>query len=225
MSIEREKILSQLEKLKEKATTLLDERDKLVQESEELRTARREAEEKTWNLQEKLEQTEEELNSVRSELERTEQALESKKAELEEKTEKISTLESEKENEISAIIEERDELRAEMDQITDRLQRVSELYRETTAEKEKLEEKVDVSDLLSIYITLIETVFGGKPHARVLYTLHNTGASITRKHIVDSTGIVPALATKAIHDLRNENLVEYDEETQEVTLVKDIFGN
>ncbi len=224
MSIERETILSELDELKEKATTLLDERDELLQKSEELRTARREAEEKTWNLQEKLEQTEEELSTVRSELQETKQSLQSKKAELEEKSEKISTLESEKQDEIGAIIKERDELKAEMDQITDRLQRVSELYRDAAAEKEKLEEKVDVSDLLSIYITLIETVFGGKPHARVLYTLHNTGASITRKHIVDSTGIVPALATKAIHDLRNEDLVEYDEETQEVRLVKDIFG-
>jgi len=130
-------------------------------------------------------------------------------------------------NESSGILQEvtkeRDELKAQMTQITQKLQRVSELYREASAEKDKLKEKVDVGDLLSIYITLIETVFGGKPHARVLYTLHNTKKAITRKNLESSTGIMSTAIIKAIHDLRNANLVSYDEETQEVKLIKDIL--
>ena len=111
-----------------------------------------------------------------------------------------------------------------MDQITSQLSRVSELYREASAEKEKLQEKVDVSDLLAIYITLIETVFGGKPHARVLYTLHDVGATITRKNIESSTGIMATAVMKAIHDLRNADLVSFDENSQEVKLIKDILA-
>ena len=130
-------------------------------------------------------------------------------------------------NESSSVLhevtKERDELRAEMGQITEKLQRVSELYREASVEKEKMKEKVDVSDLLSIYITLIETVFGGKPHARVLYTLHNTKKVITRKNLESSTGIMPTAIMKAIHDLRNAQLVSYDEQTMEVKLIKDIL--
>lgn len=121
------------------------------------------------------------------------------------------------------VTKERDELKSEMSQITEQLQRVSELYREASAEKDKLKEKVDVSDLLAIYITLIETVFGGKPHARVLYTLHNTKTAITRKNLESSTGIMPTAVIKAIHDLRNAQLVSYDDETQEVKLIKDIL--
>jgi hypothetical protein len=124
---------------------------------------------------------------------------------------------------LDEITKERDELKAQMTQITGKLQRVSELYREASAEKDKLKEKVDVSDLLAIYITLIETVFGGKPHARVLYTLHNTKKAITRKNLESSTGIMSTAIIKAIHDLRNSNLVSYDEDTQEVKLIKDIF--
>ncbi|RDE12003.1 MAG: hypothetical protein C4K49_10950 [Candidatus Thorarchaeota archaeon] len=125
---------------------------------------------------------------------------------------------------VDSVTKERDELKAEMAQITEQLQRVSELYREASTEKDKLKEKVDVSDLLAIYITLIETVFGGKPHARVLYTLHNTKTAITRKNLESSTGIMSTAIMKAIHDLRNAQLVSYDEEaTQEVRLIKDIF--
>jgi hypothetical protein len=137
----------------------------------------------------------------------------------------LETLRSDttKDSEIEELRRERDELRAEMDEINSKLERVSELYRETSAEKEKLQEKVDVSDLLAIYIILIENIFGGKPHARVLYTLHNTKSAITRKNIEASTGIMATAVMKAIHDLRNAELVSYDEETQEVKLIKEIM--
>ena len=130
---------------------------------------------------------------------------------------------SQSSSDLDEITKERNELKAQMTQITGKLERVSELYREASAEKDKLKEKVDVSDLLAIYITLIETVFGGKPHARVLYTLHNTKKVITRKNLESSTGIMATAIMKAIHDLRNAHLVSYDEDTQEVKLIKDIF--
>ncbi len=124
---------------------------------------------------------------------------------------------------MEAIRKERDELKAEMDQINAQLERVSALYREASAEKAKMEQKVDVSDLLAIYITLIENIFGGKPHARILYTLHDTKAAISRKNLESSTGIMPAAIIKAVHDLRNADLVSYDEDTQEVKLTKEIL--
>ena len=130
---------------------------------------------------------------------------------------------SQSSSDLDEITKERNELKAQITQITGKLERVSELYREASAEKDKLKEKVDVSDLLAIYITLIETVFGGKPHARVLYTLHNTKKVITRKNLESSTGIMATAIMKAIHDLRNAHLVSYDEDTQEVKLIKDIF--
>ncbi len=110
-----------------------------------------------------------------------------------------------------------------MDEINEQLGRVSELYREASAEKEAMAEKVDVSDLLAIYITLIETVFYGKPHARILYTLHDVKTAITRKNIQSSTGIQPAAVLKAVHDLVAAELVSYDEDSQEVNLTKDVL--
>ena len=74
----------------------------------------------------------------------------------------------------------------------------------------------------AIYITLIETVFYGKPHARILYTLHDVKTAIPRKNLVSSTGIQPAAVLKAVHDLANADLISYDDETQEAKLTKDI---
>ena len=204
MSLDKEKTLEDFDELRNSVARLLEEYEQLssdidryTSETEELRSAKREAEEKAWAAEERANSAESELNTLRSD--------------------------TTKDSEIEELRQERDELRSEMDEINSKLERVSELYRETSAEKEKLQEKVDVSDLLAIYIILIENIFGGKPHARVLYTLHNTKSAITRKNIEASTGIMATAVMKAIHDLRNADLVSYDEETQEVKLIKEIM--
>jgi DNA repair exonuclease SbcCD ATPase subunit len=218
MSLEREKTLEDFDGLRNTVAKLLEEHehlsgevDKYSSEAEELRSAKREAEEKAWAAEERAG--------------KAESALEESESKLKSSAEELETLKSDtsKDSEIDDLRKERDELRAEMDEINSKLARVSELYRETSAEKEKLQEKVDVSDLLAIYIILIENIFGGKPHARVLYTLHNTKTAITRKNIESSTGIMATAVMKAIHDLRNAELVSYDDDTQEVKLIKEIM--
>ncbi|MHA2433031.1 MAG: hypothetical protein ACXADO_07385 [Candidatus Thorarchaeota archaeon] len=222
MFVDKEKTLEQIDSLKQTVGEILDEIDRLSEEiekqsseAEQLRVEKREAEENIWAVEEKAQKAERELESTKESLD----------AKLRTATEEIEALKSDtaKDEEIEKLTKERDELQAEMDEITGKLERVSELYRETAAEKDKLQEKVDVSDLLAIYIVLIENIFGGKPHARVLYTLHNTKTAITRKNIESSTGIMPTAVMKAIHDLRNADLVSYDEESQEVKLKKEIM--
>lgn len=225
MSMDKENTLEDFDKLRTTVAKLLNEHERLSgevdsysSEAEELRSAKREAEEKAWAAEEKVGKVEAELESTKNALEESESNLRSSSEELE-----ALRLDTTKDSEIDELRRERDELRAEMDEINSKLARVSELYRETSAEKEKLQEKVDVSDLLAIYIILIENIFGGKPHARVLYTLHNTKTAITRKNIESSTGIMATAVMKAIHDLRNAELVSYDDETQEVKLIKEIM--
>ena len=216
MSEKKETILSQLDELKTSVSQALDQIESLETETEELRSARREAEEKVWASEEEIKKISQEIDQIKSERDEHK----SKIAELEES---ISSFETSKNEAVSELQRERDELKAEMDEITGKLTRVSELYREASAEKEKLQEKVDVSDLLAIYIMLLETVFYGKPHARILYMLHDTKAPISRKNIAQSSGIQPAVVQKAIFDLANADLVSYNEETQEVKLIKEIL--
>ncbi len=223
MSADRDKMVAQFDELKEKTLSIMEELEKLNAETEELRTGKREAEEKAWAADEKITKLDADLEANKTKIEQLEQDLNETKAELTTIKEDTDKVTAGKDDEIAAIIQERDELKAEMDQINSQLAKVSELYRETSAEKEKLEEKVDISDLLAIYIILIENIFGGKPHARVLYTLHNTKTAITRKNIISSSGIMPTAVTKAIQDLRNAELVSYDDETQVVKLIKDIL--
>jgi len=197
-----QKALQLLETLKESINKIETDRATLERDGEQLRSERRQIEEKAWAIEEKLKESET-------------KRIQAEKA--------ASDLEASGASAVSGLQKERDELKREMDEITAKLDKVSELYRETAAEKDKLKEKVDVSDLLAIYIILIEKIFGGKPHARVLYTLHNAKTTITRKNLESSTGIMPTAVIKAIHDLRNADLVSFNEETQEVKLVKDIF--
>jgi multidrug resistance efflux pump len=204
MEVNREKMLELLENLKNTVVQLVDETEKLETEAEELRIDKREAEKKATSNENKLKEKETKLQSLTEEVE-----------ELKNDTSKDEAL--------AEITKERDELKAELDEITSKLSRVSELYREASSEAEKLKEKVDVSDLLSVYIMLIETVFYGKPHAQILYTLHNTKTAISRKNLAQSTGIMPAAVLKSIHDLQNAGLVSYDDETQEVVLEKEIM--
>jgi len=223
MSEEKEKMLSLFEEFKTTLVDLVDDRDKLASEIEELRTARREADEKAWAADEKIKSLESDLEAALAKGDKASSKAASLKEEVKDLKSQLGEAEASSTDAIDAIVKERDELRAEMDEITSKLSRVSELYRETSAEKEALQEKVDVSDLLAIYIVLLETVFYGKPHARILYTLHDVKKPITRKNLADSSGIMPAQVLKAIHDLANEDLVSYNEDTQQVALKKEIM--
>ena len=220
---DREKMLELLDEFKDSIVKLMDERESLDSEVGELRTTKREAEEKVGAV-------EEQVTGLTTKLEKAEKARDKAKADLVAAKEEVSGLsakaaeaEAGKSEAQDALKKERDELRREMDEITGQLTRVSELYRDASAEKEALQEKVDISDLLAIYITLIETVFYGKPHARILYTLHDVKTAITRKNITSSTGIQPAAVLKAVHDLVAADLVSYDEESQDVKLTKDVL--
>ncbi len=237
MSEKKENIISQFETMKVSISQAFDDLEKLEKETEELRTARREAEEKAWASEEEVKKITSELEQIRGEkenaqseittleekVESSNNTIQSLEAELTSLRSKADEVESSKNEAVDALRKERDELKAEMDEITSRLTRVSELYREASDEKEKLQEKVDVSDLLSIYIMLLETVFYGKPHARILYMLHDTKVPISRKNIAQSSGIQPAVVQKAIFDLVNADLVSYNEDTQEAKLIKEIL--
>ena len=223
MSEEKENMLNLFEEFKTTLIDLIDDRDKLASEIEELRTARREADEKARAADEKNQKLESDLEAAVTKGDKADSKVSSLKEQVKDLKSQLKEVEASGTDAVDAIVKERDELRAEMDEITSKLSRVSELYRETSAEKEALQEKVDVSDLLGIYIVLLETVFYGKPHARILYTLHDIKKPITRKNLADSSGIMPAQVLKAIHDLANENLVSYNEDDQQVTLKKEIM--
>ncbi|MGM0687743.1 MAG: hypothetical protein ACQET3_12285, partial [Promethearchaeati archaeon] len=198
MSEKREELLELFDEFKHEVVKVIDDRDALEEKNEELRSARREAQEKAWAVEEKAEALQEKVEQLKTEKTNLEQELSEETEKLDELKSQLESREETRDQELEILRAERDKLQAEMEQITQKLERVSELYRETSVEKEAVQEKVDVSDLLGVYVLLLETVFYGKPHARILYTLHDIQTAINRKHLADSTGIQPAQVLKAI---------------------------
>jgi SMC interacting uncharacterized protein involved in chromosome segregation len=220
---DREKLLELLDEFKNTIVKMMDERDTLASESEDLRAEKRESEEKSWASEEKVKTLTNELEKAKESQTTAENKIDQLQEELATLKAQLKETESSKTGELENIRQERDAFKKELDEISEQLTRVSELYREASTEKEALAEKVDLSDLLAIYITLIETVFYGKPHARILYTLHDVKTAITRKNIASGSGIMPAVVRKAVYDLANADLVKVNEENDEVTLTKDIL--
>jgi hypothetical protein len=98
--------------------------------------------------------------------------------------------------------------------------KISELFSELS---EKEEASLDVKQLLSIYIALLEKVFEGKPHAKILYLLHGDKSEMTRQELTAATGFTPAIVLHSLHELNRAELINYDEEESKASLVNRIY--
>ena len=150
------------------------------------------------------------------ELKKTKKELEKKIQEQQEREEQLL----EENKKASEIMEENQRLKAELDEINKQLSKISSMYQEISKKKEDVK---NVRKLLSIYITLLENVFYGKPHARVLWMLHGDVKEMKRSQIVEASAFQPAVVKKAIFDLANAGLVEYNVEKDTVKLKHKIF--
>ncbi len=103
------------------------------------------------------------------------------------------------------------ELEAEL--LRKQFKEISELY----------QEDMDVKELLAIYITLLEKVFGAKPHAKILYVLHGETDTISREALNKSLGFEPAVILRAIYELQNAGLVEFDDHQNVISLKKRLY--
>lgn len=100
------------------------------------------------------------------------------------------------------------------------LKKISDLYSEMSSQQEV---SLDVKQLLGIYIALLEKVFEGKPHAKILYLLHGDKSEMTRQELTKATGFTPAIVLHSLHELNRADLISYDEEQAKAILVNRIF--
>jgi hypothetical protein len=98
--------------------------------------------------------------------------------------------------------------------------KISELFTELSGQQEA---SLDVKQLLGIYITLLEKVFTGKPHAKILYLLHGDKAEMTREELTKTTGFSAAIVLHSLHELHRAELINYDEEQGKAILVNRIY--
>jgi len=143
--------------------------------------------------------------------------------ELEDARRRIEELESEdkrREDALKELEAENAKLKEELGAIREQLERMSATYRELVA---KQEAQIPVQDLLALYITLVEDVFGARPHAKVLFLLHGAKTTMTREEITKTAGHEAAIIRKALADLARANLVDYDLEAGQVRLLRRLY--
>lgn len=140
---------------------------------------------------------------------------------------KISNLQDEKESvqsqiedlktELSSLSSEKEEIVVERDFLAEELQRIGKLYEDLTGKQANQE---DLRDVLSIYITLMEEVFSGRAHFKVLSIIHGEKEIWKREELVKSTGISEIKLRSVLGDLVRANMIEYDEENASIKLLK-----
>ncbi|MFW9995602.1 MAG: hypothetical protein ACFFD4_26425 [Candidatus Odinarchaeota archaeon] len=125
-----------------------------------------------------------------------------------------------REKELETQSQTSEKLKAQYEAVEQELARISSLYSEASGKQEDISH---VKEILSIYITLLEKVFEGKPHAKILFLLHGEKNTMTREELKMSTGFTPAVVLRSIHELRNAELIDFDEEKDSITLKARIY--
>ena len=81
----------------------------------------------------------------------------------------------------------------------------------------------EIKALLSIYSVLIEEIWAGSSHYLILLNLHGKKENMTREELKKATGVGGAFVLKAINELNRVGLLDYDMNTNIVTLKKRLF--
>ncbi len=100
--------------------------------------------------------------------------------------------------------------------------KMSELFSEIS-ETSKEEVSVDIKQLLGIYIALLEKVFAGKPHAKILWLLHGDKKVMSRDELNKATGFSAAIVLHSLHELNRADLISYNEENEQANLTNRIY--
>lgn len=77
---------------------------------------------------------------------------------------------------------------------------------------------VDAMQLLDVYLVLMEQVFESGPHVRLLLMLHGDSEQFTLNDLTTASGISAIQVRQALFELRNANVLDFDDETQIVKL-------
>ncbi|MBY9000489.1 MAG: hypothetical protein KGD64_06210 [Candidatus Heimdallarchaeota archaeon] len=132
---------------------------------------------------------------------------------------KFQTLQKEyesKDSKISDVEKEAAIYKKKLEKVEEQMSGLRDMYEDMAQERSK---DMEIQDLLAIYTVLFEKVFAADPHTKILLLLQGIDKEIwTRDELVKTTGFTPAAILKALHDLRNNGIVDLDEAALEVKL-------
>ena len=176
---------------------------------------------------EKLSQDKFLLEEEKTQLEQATKMLEQEKRKLEVETKKL-------EEETKRLAQEKEERDQKIGQLTGEQLKLLEEYKNLKIELKKFakiaqdQEEAEfnferIKALLSITMLLIEEIWQGQPHYRILLILHGDTEEMSREQIKNTTGISGAMVLRAVHELANIGVLEYNEDTSMVKLKKRLF--
>ncbi len=149
------------------------------------------------------------INEIKDYISKLEAKLEKKEKEIAKSKEASSAIEDER---ISAI-EKLRKMEAEMAEL-------SSVYEEM---KGRQDVRIDLQEVMKLYVILTEQVLDGSSHIKLLTLLHGAKETMTKNELSKASGIQPAATLRAIFDLRNNGLVTYNENNEETKLVRRLF--
>ncbi|MCF2143604.1 MAG: hypothetical protein K9W42_07885 [Candidatus Heimdallarchaeota archaeon] len=149
------------------------------------------------------------FDMIKSYVEQLERQLQEKDQQLKESQKQFETLAAEK-NDAAEKLAKMEKDMAELSSVYEELQK-------------KQESRIDFQEVFRLYIILTEQVLDGSAHIKILSLLHGAKEYLTKDELAKASGIRPAATLRAIFDLRNNGLVEYDDETERVKLVRRLF--
>jgi len=160
------------------------------------------------------------IQNERNQLEREKTQLELDKKRLLEETKKLEKEKQERDQKIGQMTGEQMRLLEEYAKVKEELKKFAKI----AASMEDQELDFDrIQALLSIYTVLLEKIFQGQPHFKILFLLHGDKDKMTRDELKNATGIQGAMVLRAVQELDKVGLIEYDMEKSTARLLKRLF--
>ena len=172
------------------------------------------------NEKEILEAEKIQLENEKSKSEVEKKQLEQDKIKLEEETKKLGKEKQERDQKIGAMTEEQMKLLDEYKKVKVELQK----FMKSAVEAEEAEFNFErIRALLSIFRVLVEKIWQGQPHYKVLSLLHGEKETMTREELKKTTGIGGAFILRAVQELAKVELVDYEIDTGTVKLISRLY--
>jgi chromosome segregation ATPase len=160
------------------------------------------------------------LEGEKIQLEQEKEKLERDKQKLEDETKKLEIEKQERDQKIGTMTEEQKRLLREYEKVKVELSKFAKIAEEAESQELNFER---IRALLSIFRVLVEKIWQGQPHYRILMTLHGDKERMTREELKNTTGIGGAYILRAVQELANVELVQHDIDTGTVTLKQRLY--
>jgi chromosome segregation ATPase len=172
------------------------------------------------NERNQLEQDKKRLIEETKKLEKEKTQLELDKKRLIEETKKLEKEKQERDQKIGQMTGEQMRLLEEYAKVKEELKKFAKIAAELEDQELDFEK---IQALLSIYSVLLEKIFQGQPHFKILFLLHGDKDRMTRDDLKNATGIQGAMVLRAVQELDKVGLIEYDMEKNTAKLLKRLF--